>query len=84
MTISTMHSKWEDYRDSCFPQGVSAVQEKECRQAFYAGALSFFTIMSSEISEPANDPATSQLEKLRREVVGVLKEYTNSNFSGSN
>lgn len=82
--MPTLQQKWIEYRNACFPQGVSGVQEKECRQAFFAGAFSFFNIMSNNIALLDDDPAAHELEKLRKEAHGVLAEYTVSNFAKGN
>ena len=75
---------WESYRKACFPDGCPAIQEKECRQAFFAGGLSFFSIMSNEIALLSDDASAHALEGLRAEADAVLREYSISNFHKGN
>jgi len=75
---------WESYRKACFPDGCPAIQEKECRQAFFAGALSFFGIMSTDVTQLSDDDGAHALEVLRVEADAVLREYSVSNFSKGN
>ena len=37
--MKTMQDEWREYRDACYPDGLSAVQSRETHQAFMAGAL---------------------------------------------
>ena len=37
--MKTLQDDWKIYRDACYPKGCSAIQNKECHQAFFAGAL---------------------------------------------
>lgn len=82
--ITTMKERWDQYRSACYPDGCSAVQEKECRQAFYSGALSLFAITTSEVTELSDDDGAKALEVISREIEAACREYVKSNFSRSN
>jgi len=53
--MKTLQDLWREYRDKVYPDGVSADQNRECHQAFFAGAFVMFSEMSqaSELSEDA-------------------------------
>jgi len=35
----TLQDEWQKYKQACYPQGITANQNRECHQAFFAGAL---------------------------------------------
>jgi hypothetical protein len=47
MTENKLHQAWECYRDAVYPDGVSGIQERELRQAFFAGVL----VVTSSLTE---------------------------------
>jgi len=58
---------WKEYRDACWPKGMSAVQNRECHGAFMAGALCFSMAMDL-IAELPEKEAMVVLAKLKNEV----------------
>jgi hypothetical protein len=50
--VKTMHDEWREYRDACYPDGLSEVQSRETQQAFMAGAL----VASLEIADCSTVP----------------------------
>jgi len=66
--ITTIADEWRRYRDIMYPQGVSAAQNKECHQAFMAGALQAFCLVQliSNLPEPE---AFTELDKVQTELV---------------
>jgi hypothetical protein len=77
MTSSaTIQSEWEGYRDSCYPQGLSAIQEKECRQAFFSGALLILHRTSEISGSAAEASAIREIEALYRELIEAGKHFS--------
>ncbi len=37
--MSTIQFEWEKYRNTIYPEGISAIQERELEQAFFSAAL---------------------------------------------
>jgi hypothetical protein len=66
--VTTMTEEWRKYRDACYPQGASATQNRECHQAFFAGALCALKATEA-ICELPGDNALAEANKLWREVV---------------
>lgn len=65
--MTTMTDEWRAYRDACYPQGMSATQNQECHQAFFAGALCAMTAMVKASKLP-EDEAVKASAALWREV----------------
>lgn len=64
--MKTLQDQWKQYRDSVYPQGITGIQNRECHQAFFAGALIALGLMT-ELSALPEDTAVVELEKLMRE-----------------
>lgn len=39
MPNDVIEKSWREYRKACYPEEIPKVQECECRQAFFSGAL---------------------------------------------
>jgi hypothetical protein len=72
MPIKTMQQWWREYRDACYPKGLSAIQNRECHQAFFAGALCAINSMNA-LSELPEDNAVAELSKLTAECVEICQ-----------
>ena len=61
--MKTLNEQWKQYRDACYPQGLSATQSMECHQAFMAGALAAMLSVqeASALPEPADLAAVGKL-----------------------
>lgn len=70
--MRSMQEFWKDFRDSVYPEGVPATQNKECHQAFFAGALSVLCLYD-QIAELDDDKAIVEYQKLRNEVFEVCE-----------
>lgn len=66
----SMQEEWQAYKQACYPTGIHATQNKECHQAFFAGALQVLKRME-EISELPEYDAAIALSKLNREVLEI-------------
>lgn len=62
-SVKSMTDEWRSYRDACYPQGMSAIQNQECHQAFFAGALCAMTAMvvASKLPEGQDVKASAAL-----------------------
>ena len=79
MPIKTIQEEWREYRDTIYPQGISGIQNRECHQAFFAGAFATTNLLKA-LAELPDDQAVAGLDKLKREilefhmaVVGAMK-----------
>lgn len=60
LVVRTIREEWEHYRDSTYPDGIPDSQERECYQAFVAGA---FTAVVSCVVIAAGSPETDDAAK---------------------
>ena len=74
--------KWKEYRDACYPQGCVPIQNRECHQAFFAGALVMARLMD-EIAKLPQDLAIANLRKLTTEALQVC-QYRADTLKGRN
>lgn len=68
--MTTMQEEWARYKGVCYPRGVSQIQEQECYQAYWAGALTALDQVMAASRLPEKE-AGEAIEKLMREVVAV-------------
>lgn len=68
--FKTIQELWREYRDLCYPDGMPAVQNRECHQAFFAGAMCILTYQTG-ITVLDDDEAMKVLGRVQREVEGV-------------
>jgi hypothetical protein len=70
--MKTMQEEWREYRDKIYKHGLPYEQNKECHQAFFAGAFVLLTALTHIGSNPDEDEAlkaTAALEKEIREIM---------------
>lgn len=67
---NTINNEWKKYRDAVYPEGISGTQSRECHQAFFAGALTMYSLMS-EASALPEDEAVKQCGRLHLEVLAT-------------
>lgn len=41
--MKMLNELWKDYRNACYPEDIPAEQNRECHQAFMAGAFAALT-----------------------------------------
>ena len=72
--MTTLQDEWREYRDKVYPNGTNAIQNKECHQAFFAGAMMAFKAMNlaAESNNEAEADAVKMLESLEAEAFQVL------------
>jgi hypothetical protein len=59
---STIGQAWDKYRSMVMPPAAGAIQIRECRLAFYAGAQEvLLSLMRIEAGPPGIDPTEHQL-----------------------
>lgn len=68
--MKTMQESWVEYRDKIYPKGISGVQNRECHQAFFCGALVIADTLNEVTTLPDNE-AEAALKKLIGEVISV-------------
>ncbi|MBC8094350.1 MAG: hypothetical protein H7Y43_00930 [Akkermansiaceae bacterium] len=69
--MGKLQQAWEDYRDALFPQGgLSAEQNKQLHQAFFAGALCFM-IETEQIAALPDAQAVTGLGQITRECLEI-------------
>lgn len=59
----TIAQEWESYRDRVLPRDADETQIDQCERAFYAGNLSFFTIITRQLSH-GNDVSKADIGML--------------------
>lgn len=80
MKDNAIEKEWLRYRTACFPDGkVSPVQDRETRQAFFAGALVACGLMTDVAKLPDED-AEKALVRLMKDAVGGCKEIVTDNM----
>lgn len=67
--MNTLQQRWQEYKDAVYPEPIPAIQNKECHQAFMAGAMTALAAMRT-LSELPEDEAVKELEKLFQEATG--------------
>lgn len=72
----TIQSEWENYARHCYPHGMVPIQEKECRQAFFSGALVMLRLTSEISGVYSEDDAIGQIGQLQRELVEAGKAFS--------
>ena len=71
----TLQDKWREYRDACYPDGISGIQNREIHQAFFAGALIAFTTTDNNSKGLSDEEGAVQLGKLVREALEVCQHW---------
>lgn len=66
--MKTLQDQWKNYRDKVYPKDIPAEQNRECHQAFMAGAF----IALSEVVMLSNCPDTDQDEATAESSIGQL------------
>lgn len=72
--MSIILNEWKNYRDAVYPNGISGIQNKECHQAFIAGALS----VTKQIVEAVNlpeDHAVRRMKEIECELLELNKTF---------
>lgn len=69
-----IQAEWNKYCDAIYPDGTSAIQQKECCQAFFSGAAIALEQCSALASLP-EDKAVAQLKELFDEVMAKLESF---------
>lgn len=67
--MNQIYTEWVKYRDDCYPDGIAAVQEHECRQAFFAGA-SVAVLRLKDLADLDEKAAVHALECIFHELLG--------------
>lgn len=65
--MNTIQEKWESYLKTVMPADAPAAQIRECRIAFYAGAVMMMETMKSISDTDNEDAAVAMLEGLEDE-----------------
>lgn len=73
--MKTVEQEWLDFRIKAIPPTAGEMQAHDMRVAFYAGVLSFFSIMSTEAEDmPDGGDVSQQLSAIRTEVETFFEE----------
>jgi hypothetical protein len=72
--MKTLEDQWKTYRDACYPTGVSKLQEVECRQSFFAGALVVLKLATDRAADLSEEDAFKSVGDLIREAQTVCKQ----------
>lgn len=69
----TLLDHWIEYRDKVYPGGIVAKQNRECQQAFMAGAFVSLSLVA-QLSKCPDDNASESAAA--REIGSMLEEAT--------
>lgn len=69
-------SEWRNYAERVIPSVASDVQRRECRLAFYGGAMSLFSILMNllEEGEEPTDADLGLMDALNEEMLQFAKD----------
>jgi hypothetical protein len=75
--VNTLSEKWEYFKRDCIPKNAGAIQLREMKIAFYAGAFSFLQMQKNIIGDPttSEDASLALLESWSSEIQDYFKEY---------
>ena len=59
--MQRLEAEWLDYKMRVVPRDAPAIQIKETRRAFYAGAMAFYSQVMS-LLEPGPEPTAKDLQ----------------------
>jgi hypothetical protein len=77
--MNTMQEAWRDYRDRCYPKGIEGIQNRECHQAFFSGALVAIEAMMDISNNTTDDSkAVKAVDRLLSEVLSVCQARANT------
>ena len=78
--MRTIRDHWMEYRIGVLPKTAPQVQVTECRRAFFAGAMAFFTLMNEASADPkSEEQGAAELEKLHQELMGFYANVGTEN-----
>lgn len=60
----TLLDEWRSYRGEVLPRNAPAVQVRETRRAFYAGAAAWFGLMLRAADQPGDEPTEVELSRV--------------------
>lgn len=63
MADDYIERQWRSYRNKVLPAGAPQTQIVECKRAFFAGALSLLTSISSDL-DPGEDPTDADMDRM--------------------
>lgn len=66
--MKTLSDLWREYRDKVYPADISALKNRECHQAFMAGAF----IALKEVEQLSVCPDTEEAERDAATQIGKL------------
>lgn len=68
MKILTLEEEWKRYMDTLYPEGVSDLQERECKQAFFAGAINYNCMLDKIADNMGEEEGAPLFQKLQEEM----------------
>lgn len=75
MKLKTIEEGWILYRDKVIPKDAPRVQQEESRKAFYAGAITLFS-MIMETTDGPEEQGEAFLTKINEEIIAHIDEVT--------
>jgi hypothetical protein len=75
--------EWQSFRCSVIPASAPAVQVRESKRAFYAGAASLFSSMIA-ILDPSSDEPTERDLLVMDSISKELQQFQRGIIAGSN
>ena len=75
--VTTLEEEWRQYRDACYPPHqirLTALQESETRQAFFAGVLVALKVTTESATLLPEHLAQRNIENMNKEALTVCKQ----------
>lgn len=76
----TLREYWEEYRDSVYPDGMTEIQIREIKQAFFSATLCMFQEFHKIADDPSEDSGVERLERLRIEAIAECARMARKNI----
>lgn len=74
MAHESLQDAWRSYRDKVYPDGIEAIQNRECHQAFCTGAWwAMQALLASANSDQALDMNEAAVRRLLLEAEQIIR-----------
>lgn len=76
--MKTLQQEWLKYKESCYPEGITETQNRECHQAFFSGALTAMNLVVEASALPMNE-AWKEIRRLADEATDACMSKVQAN-----
>lgn len=72
--MKTINDRWLEFRNQCYPHGMTLEQERQVWRAFWAGAFVTFNAIT-QCSEHPDNEAEFLLSKIQTEIEQAIQSH---------